>query len=194
MPNKPSFIDDFLQDAVDVRRQRGSIHLIPWFLLFCLGLGGLSSHYFPAEFFGPSRWDVSATVYAGILAFNAITLALSWSAISRVLEIISNPGFSSFLKNHGMLNKYSFYVTFIHAIQIMASTVTLVALVAIFIPEIPLLGDRIALALVVGSTFYALRWSVGAVQITRDLIDHFATYDGMDPAQKQKLRVAVNNE
>ena len=194
LTNKHSFIDDVLQDAIDVRRAKGNIHLIPLVLFFCLFLGGLSSYYFPADFFQSALWGVSATVYSGILAFNAITLALSWSAIGRILEIISNPGFSSFLKGQGMLNKYSFYVTFIHAIQVTASTSTLIALVMIFIPLVTIWGHRVIWAVVIGTTLYALRWSVGAVRITRDLIIHFATYDGLDPGEQQQLRMAVNNE
>jgi hypothetical protein len=50
------------------------------------------------------------------------------------------------------------------------------------------------LAVVIATTLYALRWSLGAVRIASDLIRQFAIFDGLDPKQKQALRVAVDND
>lgn len=191
--NNTSFIEAFLQDAIDVRRSKGVVHLVPYFFIGCYGVGAGAAYFFAPQFFTEGKWDVAATVYSGVLAFNALTLALSWFAIGRVLEIISNPGFSSFLKSNGMLSKYSFYCSFIHLTQVLAATVTFFSLLLLFIQSIPIWGQQMALAAVVGSTLYALKWSLGAVRIASDLIVHFATYDGLDKSQKQALRVAVNN-
>jgi hypothetical protein len=192
--DKATFFDSFLQDIIDVRQRKGTVHIFPFILGTFFAVGGVAAYYFPWSFFSPEEWDSSATVYSGILAFNAITLALSWGAVGRVLEIMSNPGFSSFLQTHGMLNKYSFYVTFLHIIQVIAATCTLVALVMIFIALVPEWVNRVMLAVVIATTLYALRWSLGAVRIASDLIRQFAIFDGLDPKQKQALRVAVDND
>lgn len=188
------FISELLQDAAEVSRTKGVIHALPYYLVIFIALGSLAAYFTPIEFFAVERWDVSATVYSGILAFNAITLALSWSAIGRVLEIMSNPGFSSFLQSSGMLKTYRFYVSFIHITQVAASAVTFAALITIMLPVIPIWGEHIMLSLVVGFTLWALRWSLGAVRIVSDLVDSFATFDGLNDSQKQALRIAVNND
>lgn len=192
--NRESFISQLFQDAAEVSRSKGALHVFPYYFLSFMGLGAVAAFNIPIEFFAIERWDIPATVYSGILAFNAITLALSWAAIGRILEIMSNPGFSSFLQSSGMLKKYSFYVSFIHLTQVVASVVTLTTLIASMLPVIPIEGAQIMLALVIGFTFYALRWSLGAVRIVSDLINSFATFDGLDDSQKQALRLAVDNE
>lgn len=191
---KEHFIAQFFADVAETIKRKGAWHAVPSFLIVFMVIGGLAAYYISIDFFSEKRWDVSTTVYSGILAFNAITLALSWSAIGRILEIMSNPGFSSFLQSSGMFKVYNFYVSFVHVTQVIASTITLVALICILLPIIPILWKQFMLAIVIGFTLWALRWSLAAVRIVSDLIRHFAVFDSLTESEKKKLRNAVDDD
>ena len=98
------------------------------------------------------------------------------------------------MQSSGMLKKYFFYVSFVHITQVLASVVTLPALIVSVLPVIPIQSAQIMLGLVICFTLFALRWSLAAVKIVSDLIHNFATFDGLDDNQKHALRIAVDNE
>jgi hypothetical protein len=73
----------------------------------------------PKEFW-PQRRDNATVVYAAILTMNGIILALSWGAFAKIYETISAPNFSTFLKEHGALDKFLFFVAYVHLAQLLA--------------------------------------------------------------------------
>jgi hypothetical protein len=193
MDSRPSFIESWLDDTKDLYKAKGAWALFPVSLIVfaCLAVG--AAYFIPSTFFEDQNWDVSVTVYTGLLAFNALTLALAWSAIGRVYESITRTDFSAFLKAGGVLSKYLFYISFIHVAQAVAAFVTLISLVIVFMP-VPDVYDRVCLGATLTATLFALRWALGAVTIVQDLSWHFASYDALGPDEKRQLHLAVNND
>lgn len=168
-------------------------HLIPWKILLCLGAGWALADNIQSSFFYPRRWDVSVAVYSGLLAFNALTMALAWSGIGRVYDTMSAPKFSSFLQHTGVLSRYHFTLGFIHTVQSIASLITIISLGVLLIGRVDIFWDRVALAATVGGTLYALWWAYSAAQVARDLSWHYATFDSLDDDQINQIRLAVDN-
>lgn len=184
------FLNELLSDQESGRR----LWWLPWLLLMIIAASALPAYYLPGDFFIRENWGVVATAYSGVLAFNAITLALSWSAISGILEVISRREFSSFLKSVGALDRYRFYIGGIHSIQLVAASVTLCALVSLFLDGVPELIHRFLFGIMLTLTLYALRWSHGAVQMANDLISNYSTFDSLDEEARKRVRLAVNND
>lgn len=168
--------------------------LVPMLFLLSAATGAVVVYFIPRSFYLALNQDITATVYAGILAFNAITLALSWSALAKILETITQKDFCSFLQRNGLLNSYRFYVEFIHAIQIAAAFITFTALIVLMIGNvIPDFVHQILLGATIAWTLYAMRWSHGAVHIANDLIIQYGKFDGMTDDDKKALKLAVSN-
>lgn len=189
---RPSFIECWLDDAKAGYQRMGLRSLFPYILFSFGAISAGATYFIPNGFFFPSNWAVAATVYTGLLAFNALTLALAWGAIGRIYESITRPEFSSFLKNGGVLSTYLFYVSFVHLVQVVAAFVTLGSLIELFLPLGPIY-DKACFAATLTATLYALRWALGAVAIVQDLSWHYASYDSLAPEDKKRLRLAVNN-
>lgn len=159
----------------------------------CFGFGYGMATSISSDFFFPRRWDVSVAVYSGLLAFNALTMALAWSGIGRVYDTLSAPKFSNFLQHAGVLARYHFVLGFIHTVQSIAALITIAAMGSLLVATFPLWADRLALAATVGATLYALWWAYSAAQVARDLSWHHATFDGLDEEQINSIRLAVDN-
>ena len=101
---RPDFLASFFS-ALAERAEAGSLWKMLAVPVIAGAISGAAAYYMPAEFWSDQRWDVSATVYTGVLTVNGLILALSWSAFSRIYESISAPKFSAFLRKHGLLNK-----------------------------------------------------------------------------------------
>lgn len=193
--DRHSFIESFLRETLDDYKARGWVAFLPSYLLLALGCSIAIVRYVPNDFYMPLNQDISATVYAGILAFNAITLALSWSAIGKIQETITQKEFCSFLRDGGLLNSYGFYVDLIHAVQVFASIATFAAMLVLLIGNaVPDIVHQSLMAATITLTLYAMRWSHGAVQISNDLIWQYAKFDGLDEEEKKRLRMVVNND
>ncbi len=191
---RPSFLEAWLGDTREIVSEKGSWAIVPWSFLACAAGGASAAFFMPSVFFQDGLWDVSATFYAGLLAFNALTLALAWNAFGGVFERLSRTDFSAFLKSAGELEKYLFTISYIHAMQVIAAAATLLSGLVIFMPVPWVWVDRIFIGLTVCFTAYALRWAVGSVKVSQDLVWNFSTFDALDAESKRRLRLAVNNE
>ena len=180
-------------DIAATWKHRGILGIVPWVLILCGLLGWLFASNISSDFFFPRRWDVSVTLYAGLLAFNALTMALAWSGITKVYDSITEPGFANFLQHTGILAHYHFTLGFIHAVQVFAAAVTLLSVGVLMVAWIPIQIDRIALGITVGATLYALRWAYASAGVARDLAWHYATFDGLSNEERQRIRLAVDN-
>jgi len=188
----PTLLEAWIADF-KVTWRHHKIHVLPWRISACGAFGFLIASNIQPDFFFPRRWDVSVAVYAGFLAFNALTMALAWSGIARVYETLSVPKFASFLQHTGVLVHYHFILGFIHAVQTVAALISIVGLGVILIGWIPIYWDRIALGATIGATLYALWWAYMAAAVARDLSWHLATFDGLNDEEIRNIRLAVDN-
>src|ERR1700730_2250276 len=143
-PDSISFLKSWLQDLSE-EIDDGWYKIIPLWLLSFVAVGCIISFYMPKEFWMQRR-DNATVVYAAILTMNGIILALSWGAFAKIYETISAPNFSTFLKEHGALDKFLFFVSYVHLAQLLALVTSSGALIVTQFDPIDLSWQRAALA------------------------------------------------
>lgn len=190
---RPSFLESWLDDTKDIVSSRGAWAIVPWSFLVALGVGVACGIFMPTAFFSVRNWGVSATFYGGVLAFNALTLALAWNAFGGVFERIARTEFANFLRESGELEKYLFTISYIHIVQVLASVVTLAGGMLVFMPIEYVQVDRVCLGATTTLTVYALRWAMGAVRVSQDIVWNYAVFDGLSSEEKKRLRLAASN-
>lgn len=184
------FIELFLEDITDGYRHDGLKSLIPFLFIIVFLCSFLFSFYLlPSKVFGEENAVKLISIFAALLTFNAITFALSWSSLTRVLELISTPGFSSYLRQNDMINGYIFYLKYIQFWQVIACITTFCGLLftITYLDLVQL--DRIIFAMSSGCTAFALRWAVGSISILADLTFYHSKYDSLPEADKAQLRL-----
>ena len=197
--SKPPTLREAWLDDVKTTWKHHKWNVFPWKIATCLGLGFLVSFNVQSAFFYPRNLGVAVSVYSGLLAFNALTMALAWSGIGRVYDSMTSPKFSNFLQHTGVLAKYHFILGFIHTIQTLAATISIAGLALSLIVRlpgqhgIPIFWERIALGCTLSATLYALWWAYSAAQVARDLSWHHATFDGLDDQEIESIKLAVDN-
>lgn len=179
-------------------KQYGKRAAVPFWLLAFALVGGFVAWAVPARFFGdnPDFTGGRIALFAAVLTFNALMLALCWSSFAKIFEALQAPGFGAYVRQKNMLEMYEFYVDFIHYLQVIAAAVALVGLfIAIwaasdFPPWLGYLG-RISIAMTIASSLYAMRYAVGSVRLMRDLVRlrlDYETWRG-DGANGSQLKV-----
>lgn len=182
----PLFLDEVKSDWI----KRGIWGIIPWFGVACAVAGYAAARFWPLHLLQEQQWGTMATVTAGVLTFNGITLAVTWAAIGKVYEIISRPDFSRFLRAGGALDTYFFYIHLVHVVQILAA---IAALSCLFLPFLaPTWIARISVAVMIGTTLYAIRWAAGSVTIAQDVSWRFATFDSLSEDEKRMVWLAAS--
>ncbi len=182
---RPKYLTSFFA-AMSERSDNGSLWRMFIWPVLCGGAGGCVAYFVPASFWSDSKWDVAATVYTGVLTLNGLILALSWSAFSRIYESISAPKFCSFLRRHGLLNKYIVTVSSIHGLQLVSILFSGAGLVVLLLDVPYLIVDRVILAFVIAFSVYAIQQASAAVGIMNDLLWQKSIFDessesGPDP-------------
>lgn len=142
---------------------------IPHVFLSCLGAGFAASWSIDAAFWTQNNWDVSATVFGGLLAFNALLLAVGWSAFSKIYEVISGGRIGKILTGRGLLDEHLFFVDANHAVLVASAFMSGLGLFSILWPLHPI-ADRTILAIAVGSSIYALIRSLSCTTMMHQLI------------------------
>jgi hypothetical protein len=178
MPHKldsPSFLKSWLQDLSE-EIDEGRYKIIPFWILSFVAVGLIVSLYMPKEFWTQRR-DNATVVYAAILTMNGIILALSWGAFAKIYETISAPNFSTFLKEHGALDKFLFFVAYVHLAQLLALIASAGGLIITQFDTIGLFWQRIALATTIGLGSYAVKQAAGSVTVMHDLIRYRTIFD-----------------
>jgi hypothetical protein len=173
--------------------ETGFGRLVPWIMLGCVGIGFGAARYASSELFQQGNAGTLATIYGGIVTFNGITLALTWSAIGKVYDTVARPDFSRFLRASKILSTYLFYVSLVHTVQVTSAVAAVLGLVSVFQP-LPPLVSRIAFGVVVATTLYAIRWAAGSAKIVQDLAWHYATFDELSPEERKRLYVVAGME
>jgi hypothetical protein len=173
---KPRFIDAWLTDLRDDYRRYGWTKLVPIWVFISLAVGALATWKITARSF----WDhpeISIAFLGVIATINGLLLALSWGSFAKIYEIASVPKFAAYLRRHGLLNTYSFFVDYIHATQVLAVLCAFATLTACVLSDIPIDVRRILLGFTVASSVYAFKYALGAVRIMQDLVWYAAVFE-----------------
>jgi len=136
----------------------------------------------PANFWDGSKPEVPIALMAGLLTFDGLTLALSWSSFAKILEIIGGGPFCAFLRRNRLLSRYLAVIGYVHVSQVMAITATSFAM---FSPALMLeaWAMKLTFAASVACSIYAVRQGVAASSLMQDLVWQKATFDQAPPAQ-----------
>jgi hypothetical protein len=186
---RPRFLAGFFEALAASAHVRGAWAIVPYKLLACLAAGLGAAYYLPIEFFSDDKWEVSAAVFGGLLTFNALIIAVSWSAFSKVFEIIASNSFGAYLKARGLLHRYLIMIDFMNIVQIGAALISAAALLLVIVNLGVTFLDRGVAALCIASTMYSLSQAWSATQMMADLIWHKATFDRNQNSAATVLRM-----
>ena len=139
--------------------------------------------YFLPDTFWSAERDTAIVVYTGILTFNGILLALSWSAFAKIYETIGAGKFSAFLQENDALDSFLFAVRYVHVFQMVAMIASIATLLLALFPDVPLLWQRGACAIMLGLSAYAIKQASMAVGVMQDLVRYKAAFDAGTPAR-----------
>lgn len=181
----PSF-GTLLRNELRVGLEKGFSRVIPWLMIACSAVGYAAAHFADPRVFSQENWSTLAAVYGGVVTFNGLTLALSWSAIGRIYDTVSKAEFSRFLRASGLLNTYLFYVSLIHTVQVVSALAAVLGLVSVFL-ILPITIGPTVLAIVIATTLYAIRWAAGSSRVVKDLAWHYATFDDLSAEERRRL-------
>jgi hypothetical protein len=132
--------------------------------------------------------DTVVAIYVGVLTINGLLLALSWSAFSRIHElIVSSAGFSTFLRRANLFNTYIFYIDYVQAAQLLALLVSGGALLTVTIHFIPIFWARIIFAACIAATIYAIKYAVNAVTVMHDLVWQKSIFEEQEDEAARKV-------
>jgi hypothetical protein len=168
------FVAYWLRDLVVSHDERGLWAFLPLRLLICTLVGG-GVGYVAEDAFFTDRSDRIA-FFAGILAVNAILLAVCWAAFAKIYDTLSDKEFGAWVRHHRAHGYYDFYVEFIQLAQMIAVVIVLFSLVLTIAGGVPPWLSRVALGASIGTSLYAGWWASGCVRIMQELADQRAAY------------------
>jgi hypothetical protein len=102
---------DTIQQEAEVSGARA---IFPYVLILCACIAGVVAYFIPASFWSAEKRDLSVAFYAGVLTFNGLTLALGWTAFSRIYDVLLRGDFGKYLMKNDLLNDYILQITFMH--------------------------------------------------------------------------------
>lgn len=174
-PERHPFLKAWLQD-ISEELDNGWYNVVPLWLALFLAISATAAFSLPKEFWTLRR-DNSTVLYTGLLTMNGIILALSWSAFAKIYETIGASNFSAFLKENGVLEKFLFFVSFVHLFQLIALLTSAVGLIVTQFDTIALVWQRVMLTAMLGFGAYAIKVAAGSVTVMHDLIGYRAIFD-----------------
>jgi hypothetical protein len=149
--------------------RRGWLAFVPYFFLSCVGVGTAAAWSVPHDFWSDANQDVSATVYGGILAFNAILLAVSGSAFAKIYDIITGPVLGPILKKNDLLDEHLAFVDLNQLVLVFAALMSLAALVTVLLPALVWV-DRALLMATLAFSAYSLLRTLSSTKMMHELI------------------------
>lgn len=69
----------------------------------------------------------------------------------------------------------------------------MIPLICLEITTLPEEFHRSAMAIVVATTLYSIKWAAGSARLVRDLTDHQTTFDGLSEEEKKRVWLAASN-
>jgi hypothetical protein len=183
---RPGFLASYFDAMKQRAREHGWRAIIPYWVIVGGAVGAALAYFQPEE-----EWknvEIIVPVYVGVVTINGLLLALSWSAFSRIHElIVSSAGFSTFLRRANLFNTYIFYIDYVHVAQLLALVISGGALLTCTIHSIPLLWARIIFAACVAATIYAIRYAVNAVTVMHDLVWQKSIFEEQEEEAVRKV-------
>lgn len=183
----------FLPSALEQLRQEASLtgwrSVVPvWFIAFAV-LGAVAAYAVPDVFWDSGRWDVSTAVYAGLLTFNGLVLALGWAAFARMYDVLLRPGFGNYIYKAGLMNDYIVQISFMNIIKVFAISFSAIGLLSVLIENPYIIIDRIIFALVVCLTAYEIKQATDAVSAMNDLVWQANVYESYQSSKESGANV-----
>ena len=173
---RPKFLPSFFT-AMAERAESGTVWRIFVVPVISGAIGTTVAYFIPVKFWSDDNWEISTTVYTGLLTLNGLILVLSWNAFSRIYESISAPKFCAFLRRNKLLNKYIVTISFIHGLQLLAIIASGIELISVLINVQYVLIDRGLFGFMVFSSIYAIKEAASAVAIMNDLLWQKSIFD-----------------
>ena len=186
---RPSFLTSYFGAMKDRADSEGWRALIPVWIIISASLGYLAAYVLPDDLWlKDTNWQTIIAIYAALITMNGLLLALSWSAFSRIHEVmVSSADFAVFLRQAKLFDKYLFYIDWIQGAQLVALIVSGAAMFSSIVNGMPLIGHRLALAMSVGSSIYAIRFAANAVTVMHDLVWQRAVFDEQEATERAKI-------
>lgn len=176
---RPPFLRSLLE-AWQSSLDDGLWSLFPYWILLSFGAGAWAAVELPVVVLGGADKELGVAAMAGLLTLNGLVLALSWSAFSKIYEIIGAGEFCAFLRRNKLLSHYLVYVGYVHIAQILAVATAGLAMFSLLLP-VPTWGMRTLIAVAIGSSIYAIRQAVAASTVMQDLIWQRSVFDHERP-------------
>jgi hypothetical protein len=191
MTPRPSLAKSFASALNYAAEQRGWIAFVPYVVLASVGLGAYAAWSVPEAFWSDGKWDVSATVYGGVLAFNAILLAVSGNAFAKIYEIITGPTVGPVIRKHGLLEEHLAFVDVNQLTLVAAALASLAGLITVLLPVLVWV-DRSLLAATFSLSAYSLVRTMQASKMMHELIWEQAHLGDESSEPQPRLRPVEN--
>jgi hypothetical protein len=172
----PKFLQSYWKAVGRSIDKRGVWALVPGWLLASAVIGAVPTYYMRAEFWSQEKLDVSLIVYTGVLTLNGLILTLSWNAFAKMYESISASGFASYLMMRGRMDGYTVFIDYVNYAQVAAILCSATALL-VLLCHVHVIYDRIAFAVMLTASLYAIKKASGAVTAMRQLVWQKAIFD-----------------
>ena len=178
---RPKFLPSFIGAIQQEATVSGARAIFPYVLILCACVGGTVAYFIPASFWTPEKRELSVAFYAGVLTFNGLTLALGWTAFSRIYDVLLRAEFGKYLMKNNLLNNYILQITFMHVFEVVAVVATANGLVSVLLSNVPLWLSRLIFAGCLTWTAYAVKQAVVAVTAMNDLVWQSAFFESNRP-------------
>jgi hypothetical protein len=190
---RPKFLSSFIGAIQQEAEVSGALAIFPYVLILCACVAGTVAYFIPGSFWTPEKRELSVAFYAGVLTFNGLTLALGWTAFSRIYDVLLRGDFGKYLMKNSLLNGYILHITFMHVFEIVAVVATAIGLVSVLLPNVPLWLDQLIFASCLASTAYAVKQAITAVGAMNDLVWQAAFFESNKPPETAGNVVGIGN-
>lgn len=167
------FIELLRQCLLDDLKYKHYSALIPWVIGSCFGIGFLIIYFFPIDHANSNNYLL---LIAALIAAQGILLGMTTNAIQHIIQNVTSPGFSLFLKENNILNIYMFFIQYFQIIGIL-SLLSLISSALILISWLDLTIKNISFAISISLLLYSLKQTSDTAVLLRDLIHYRVIHD-----------------
>jgi hypothetical protein len=136
-------------------KNRGWRAYVPVSFFVALSLSIGSFFLIPKTFWDRGNIGNCIMVYAGLLTFSGILLAVGWSSFSKVFEVLGRGNMSRMLKEMDVLDVHFMYVSLTNFILSLFAIICAVGLISLTITK-PTIFDQLILSTMTGIGFLAI--------------------------------------
>ena len=177
VPSMPSLSVTYIKALSAAVQNRGWLAYIPFSFLSAAGAALCSFFLVPKSFWGATAIGNSIMIYAGILTFSGILLAVGWSSFAKVYEILGRGNLSRMLKNQNLLDVHFMYVSIANFMLTVFVVICAIGLLSLTVTK-PVLLDQIILASICGSGILAITATFNISKFLQQLIWDEIYYQG----------------